>query len=273
MQFFRNVWVLARATYIEGIRHRALWGILGLAVILTMGNVVFTSMFSWDLGKISIEFGLSAVSFSGLLLVFFLGLKILADDLERNRIYMILSRPVTIREYLLGKFAGLALILLASTLILASSASCSMLYVLHYYPAFVPPNFSWLTYLMALSCQFLGLLVVQALCVFWFSLASHSFIALLLTALSYFLGQNIETLRYVIEKNTSAGVLAGQDYIVKIISWILPNLSLFDKKYHAAYGLPFSLYEFSIITSYGVSYIAILLWLAVFLYKRKELAA
>ena len=223
MQFLRNIRILAGATFTEGIRQRALWGILGLAIVLTMGNLVFTTMFSWDLGKVSIEFGLSAVSFSGLLLIFFLGLKIMADDLERSRIYMILSRPVTIREYIFGKYLGLAMILLVATLILGISAAISMHYVLWTYPGFVPPGFSWKIYVMALTCQWISLLVIQALCFFWFSFASHSFIALILAALSYLVGQNMANLRYVIEKNTQAGVLSGQEGLVQVISWILPK--------------------------------------------------
>ena len=269
----RNIWILGKSTFVEGIRHRALWAILGLAIFLTMTNVMVATLFNWDIGKVSIEFGLSAIAISGLLLVFFLGLKIMTDDLERSRIYMILSRPVSIREYLFGKYLGLALILLAATIILGISAGCSMGYVLYTSPAYVPPGFSWDIYLMALSCQYISLLVILALSFFWFSLASQSFVALLLSALSYLVGQNMETLRYVIEKNSQAGLLAGQESLIKIISWIFPNLSLFDKKYEAAYGLSFSIREFFFISGYGLSYTLLLLWLAAFLYQRKELAA
>jgi len=272
MKFLRNVWILGGATFTEGIRHRALWAILGLATVLTMSNIVFTTMFSWDLGKVSIEFGLSAVSFSGLLLIFFLGLKILADDLERSRIYMILSRPVAMHEYIFGKYFGLAGILTVSTIILGTSAAISMHYVLWAFPAYIPPGFSWVVYVMALVCQWVSLLIILALSFFWFSFANQSFVAIIFTASSYIIGQNIETLRYVIERNTQAGILAGQEVLVRVISWILPNLSLFDKKYIAAYGLDFSGKEFVVICSYGVSYSALLLIATVFFYKRKELA-
>ena len=94
MRALPNLHHLALATFTEGIRHRALWAIVCLAVLLTMANIFVAQLFSWDLGKVSVEFGLSAVALTGLLLVFFLGLKILADDLERHRISLIMSRPV-----------------------------------------------------------------------------------------------------------------------------------------------------------------------------------
>ncbi len=272
MQALRNIWFLALATCTEGIRHRALWAIVCLAVLLTMANLGVTTLFTWDLGKVSVEFGLSAVAFTGLLLVFFLGMKILADDLERSRIFMLLSRPVSIWHYLTGKFLGLAMILLLTTIILGLSAALSMRYVLWLYAAFVPPNFSWLTYLMALSCQWLSLVMVLAVSMLCFSFASQSFVALLLAVSSYLVGQNMELLRRVVEENAHAGALTGQENLVIALSWIFPNLSLFDKKYAAAYGMAFSGQEFLLLCLYGVSYSALLIYLAALLFKRKELA-
>lgn len=268
----RNIWFLALATCTEGIRHKALWAIVCLSALLTMANLGVTTLYSWDLGKVSVEFGLSAVAFTGLLLVFFLGMKILADDLERSRIFMLLSRPVSIWHYLTGKFLGLAMILLLTTIILGLSASLSMHYVLWQYPAYVPPDFSWLTYAMALGCQWLSLVVVLAVSVFCFSFASHPFIALLLAVFSYLVGQNMELLRRVVTENAYAGALSGQENLVIALSWIFPNLSLFDKKYAAAYGMAFSGQEFALLCLYSISYSALLIYLATLLFKRKELA-
>jgi ABC-type transport system involved in multi-copper enzyme maturation permease subunit len=272
MQALRNIWFLALATCTEGIRHRALWAIVCLAVLLTTANLGGTTLYSWDLGKVSVEFGLSAVAFTGLLLVFFLGMKILADDLERSRIFMLLSRPVSIWHYLTGKFLGLVMILLLATIILGLSAALSMHYVLWKYPAYVPPNFSWASYVMALACQWLSLVVVLAASVLCFSFASHPFVALLLAVSTYLVGQNMELLRRVVVENAYAGALTGQENLVLALSWIFPNLSLFDKKYAAAYGMAFSGQEFMLICLYGVSYSALLIYLATLLFKCKELA-
>ena len=272
MQALRNIWFLALATCTEGIRHRTLWAIVCLAILLTMANLGVTNLYSWDLGKVSVEFGLSAVALTGLLLVFFLGMKILADDLERSHIFMLLSRPVAIWHYLAGKFLGLAMILLLATIILGASAALSMQYVLSQYAPFVPPNFSWLTYLMAMTCQWLSLMVVLAVSVFCFSFASQPFVALLLAVSSYLVGQNMELLRRVVQENPYAGVLSGQQQLVMALSWLFPNLSLFDKKFVAAYGLAFSGQEFLLLCLYGFSYSALLLFFSTLLFKRKELA-
>lgn len=267
-----NLWHLALSTFIEGIRHKALWAIVSLAVILTMANISVAELFSWDLGKVSVEFGLSAVAFTGLLLVFFLGLKILADDLERNRIYLLLSRPVAGWHYIVGKFFGLALILGLSTIVLGLAAALSMQYVLWQYAAWVPPNFSWLTYVMALACQWLALLLMLAVSFLCFSFASQPFVALLLAVSAYLVGQNMELLRRVVLENAYAGVLTGQEKFVMALSWVFPNLSLFDKKQVAAYGLAFSGQEFLLLALYCLSYSALLLFLSTVFFNRRELA-
>jgi len=272
VQALRNIWFLALSTCTEGIRHRTLWAVVCLASLLTMANLGVTTLYSWDLGKVSVEFGLSAVAFTGLLLIFFLGMKILADDLERSRIFMLLSRPVSTWQYLTGKFLGLAMILLLATIILGLSAALSMRYVLWLYAAFVPPNFSWLTCIMALACQWLSLVVVLALSVLCFSFAKQPFVALLLAVCSYLVGQNMELLRRVVVENPQAGALAGQEQLVIALSWIFPNLSLFDKKYEAAYGMAFSGQEFVLLCLYAISYSALLLYLATLLFRHKEIA-
>lgn len=272
MPALRNLWYLALATFVEGMRHKALWAILCLAVLLTTANIAVAQLFSWDLGKVSVEFGLSAVALTGLLLVFFLGMKILADDLERNRISLIMSRPVAGWQYIVGKFLGLGMLLLAATLILGLGAALSMQYVLWSYPAFVPANFSWTIYGMALACQCLTLIMMLAISILCFSFASQPFVALLLAVITYLAGQNMELLRRVVLENTHAGFLTGQERLVVALTWIFPNLSLFDKKAVASYGLAFSGQEFGLLALYCLSYSALLLFFSVLFFNRKELA-
>ncbi len=272
MQQFINIYYISHATFVEGIRHRALWAIIILSIVLTMTNIMAGKLFSWDLGKVSVEFGLSAVALSGLLLVFFLGLKILSDDFESKRIQMLMARPISGWQYITGKFMGLAAILLAASIILMIGAVISQQYFIIQYSLFVPPNFSWATYLMALSCQWMSLLIILAVTIFCYSFASNSFVALLFSVSAYIVGQNFELLRKVVSENPYAGFLSGQDYIVTAISWVIPNLSLFDKKNIAAYGLVFPLHDFFMLILYCISYTALLLFFSSILINRRELS-
>ena len=271
MPGLNNIFILTRATFVEGIRHRTLWVVVVLAALLSLVNLAVTRLFTFDLGKVSVEFGLSSVAFTGLLLVFFLGLKMMGDDLEHQRVSLLLTRPVSVGQYLVGKFFGMGLLLLISTILIGLCATLSMKFVLAHYARFVSPDFSWLTYAMALGCQLMSLLVVLALSILCFSFASGPFVALVLAFSGYLVGQNIELLRRIVQENPHAGLLVGQEKLVVAISWLFPNLSYFDKKSVAAYGYPFSGQEFLLILLYGFSCCAVLLTFSVLLFKRKEL--
>lgn len=270
MQAMTNIWYLSMATFVEGIRHKTLWAIVSLAIILSLFNIIFTELFSWDLGKVSVEFGLSAFSFTGLLMVLFLGLKILADDFEGKSIHMILSRPVTLWQYTAGKFLGLSLVLLTAGIIMGTSAAVSMQFVFSHHSAYIPPDFSWITYVMALLCQWMALLMLLAVSFFFFCFASHHFVALLFTVSSYLIGQNMELLRKIIADNFHAEALADYGFLVTVLSWIFPNLSLFDKKTVAAYGLLFSAQEFILLVCYCISYSVLLLYLSTLFLARRD---
>jgi ABC-type transport system involved in multi-copper enzyme maturation permease subunit len=272
MQPLVNIWAITLITFTESIRHKILKVLLVLAAILLGTNIFVTELFTWDVGKVSVEFGLSAASFTGILVIFFLGMKILADDLERNRINLILARPVKGWQYILGKFFGLALLLLFANAIIGFGSILSIKYVILRYPAYIPPNFTWSLYLAALLYQWLAHLVILAVTLFWFSFAVESFVATIYSISSYLIGQNMELLRKITYEGGETGNALLHENIVIVLSWIFPNLSLFDLKTDAAYGLAVSGAELSWIIAYGISYIGILLFFTSFFFNRKEFA-
>ncbi len=113
-----KIWLLGKITFQEGLRNRILWGIFFFAFLLSIANYVFTQSFGYDLGKVSVDLGISAVSLAGLLIIFFMGINLISRDIEKRTVYMILARPITRSQYILGKFLGLALMVAASVVIL-----------------------------------------------------------------------------------------------------------------------------------------------------------
>lgn len=91
----RPLWPLAVITFKEGIRNRAMHGIFLLASLLFVANFLICGMIMQEVGKVAVDIALSAVSFSGLLLVLFVGINLLAKDLDRRTIYMVLARPIS----------------------------------------------------------------------------------------------------------------------------------------------------------------------------------
>lgn len=272
MQPLINIWAITLITFTESIRTKILKVLLVLAAVLLGANIFITELFTWDVGKVSVEFGLSASGFTGLLIVFFLGMKILADDLERNRVNLILARPVKGWQYILGKFLGLALLLLIANAIIGFGSMISMKYVMWRYPNYVPPNFTWHLYVTAILYQWLAHLIILAVTLFWFSFAVETFVAILYSISSYLIGQNMELLREITHEGGESGTAMLHENVVVVLSWIFPNLSLFDFKTEAAYGLAVSAGDLTWIMVYGLSYITLLIFFTSFFFNRKEFA-
>lgn len=61
---------LATITFKEGIRNRALFGIVLVAFFLFGLNITVAGFFMRDIGKVTVDMNLSALTVAGLLLVF-----------------------------------------------------------------------------------------------------------------------------------------------------------------------------------------------------------
>ncbi len=105
------LWPIALITFKEGTRNRAFYGI-SLIAFLMMGAAFFISgMVMRDVGKVAVDMALSTVSFAGLLLVLFVGIDLMAKDLDKRTIYMVLARPISRQQYIVGKFLGISLLI------------------------------------------------------------------------------------------------------------------------------------------------------------------
>jgi hypothetical protein len=59
--------------------------------------------------------------------------------------------------------------------------------------------------------------------------------------------------------------------LIEGISWVFPNLSVFDLKTTAAYGLPVEVLQTLWSGLYGISYIGLILIITIFVFQRREL--
>ena len=217
-----QIWLLAKITFKEGVRNRILLGILLVAVLFSAFNIIFTQMFSFDLSKVSVDLGLSMVSVSGLAVIFFMGINLLARDFEKRTIYMVISRPIARWQYVLGKFMGLTMMVGVSILILGFFSAASVKAAMVMSPDYIPKNYSCKTFVISIGFSYINLMMITALAQFFTSLTTSSYIALLVTASTYFIGQNVELVRktcLVME-----GVGPAYRYLIAVVTWLFPNL-------------------------------------------------
>jgi ABC-type transport system involved in multi-copper enzyme maturation permease subunit len=261
---------LAYITFIEGIRSRALFGIFIIALLMFAASVLLTNLFMRDIMKVAADLSLSTISFSGLLMVVFIGTNLLAKDIDKRTIYMVISRPLSRSEYVMGKYAGLCLLVTAAVLFLGVISSLPVYLSVRTYhnPVTV---FSWSIYFVAISFIALKLVLISGIIVFFSSITSTSFISLVLTIATYIIGSTNEVVKGIMQSRPKGEELSPlMAFIVKFVYYVFPNLSAFDLKLQASHGLPIPEGYILGVSVYAVIYTAIVITAAAVIMERRE---
>ena len=268
-----NFFAICKLTFKEGVSHRLLYGVFIMAILVMPVAVLVSGFFMRDISKIMVDFCLSAVSLGGLLVPFFLAVAMLAGDIERRTIFSLLSRPISRRAYLLGKFGGLALLTGLVMLFIGVAGLAAVWTGNGLYGSSFFTSFHLSAYLTAMAMNFLAIMLLNSLVVLWCSLTTSSLLATLLTLASYLIGQTIDDIVSLIEiGNPQVPVTPLFKYMVQTGKYIFPNLAAFDFKQVAAYGLPIPISDVAFLCLYCAGYSAAILSLAICAFNRRDLA-
>jgi ABC-type transport system involved in multi-copper enzyme maturation permease subunit len=265
------LWPIALITFKEGIRNKAIYGILIMALMLLFINSLLCSMIPQEVGKVAVDIALSTVYFSGLLLVFFVGINLMAKDLDRRTIYMVISRPISRSQYIFGKFCGMVLLILAAMVILGTFAVLSIFLIKLTYPGYYQ-RFSWPMVILALAFSVLPLIMLSAMSFLFASFASSSFITLVLTMITYIIGRSSYDVKALVESALATSIAPSPVTVilVKIAYYVFPNLSVFDIKTQAAHGLAVDGSYIMWAILYAVVYTSLALAIAALIFRRRE---
>ncbi|MFO7760370.1 MAG: ABC transporter permease subunit [Desulfobia sp.] len=268
----RNIFALALLSFKEGLRYRVLYGVLVFALLIMVLAVLVSGLFMRDVSKVILDFCLASINIGGLLIPFFLGINLLARDLEQHTVFAVLSRPVRRSQYILGKFGGLVLLTLLIMAILTGATFASVfiakiIYGGGYFTAFSPG-----AVLASVGLSALALIILNGLVVLWCTLTTSSFLAILLTIFSYLIGQTVDdVVRFIRADHARVTFSAAVKHTVDIAQYVFPNLAAFDFKLQAAHGLYPAVGEISILFFYAAVYTLALLLISIMIFKRRDI--
>ncbi len=265
------LWPISLITFKEGIRDKAIFGIFLIALFLLVVNSLICSMIPREVGKVAIDIALSTVSFSGLLLVLFVGINLMAKDLDKRTIYMVLSRPISRSQYILGKFFGMAMLIVAMIVFLSLFAIFSIFMIKSSYPGYFP-IISWRLLLAAIAFISLSLILLSSLSFLFASFTSSSFITLVLTVISYVIGHSVNDVKALLESSQVSSIQPSAVTIAlaKAAYYLFPNLSVFDIKIQVAHALPLASEYIIWAVLYGLVYTSLVIAVAAVMFRKKE---
>lgn len=231
MSLLQGPWTIATYTWREGIRKKTLIGFLLLSLLVIFGSSFLTAFLtearlSGELEsdvevKLIKDICVSAITIFGVLITIFISASVVPTELDNKVVYSILSKPVKRYQYLLGKFLGVQLI------VIANLALMSLLFLIALYlrERVFPSLLLWSTLL-----TYFQFLIVSG---FTFAIGCTSTSSVLPTIgglFIYITGNLTEYLRDVADRAGQAGgaldALIGN--VASALWKILPNLRSFD---------------------------------------------
>jgi ABC-type transport system involved in multi-copper enzyme maturation permease subunit len=265
---FSELTCQVRLTLLWAFRDRVMHAVLGVGLGLLLLVPVFSSFSMRQVQESAIALSLSASSLTLLVVATLLGASSVFRDVDRHYTKSVLGLPLTRGKYLLGKFIGLVLFLLSAQVILSICSALVIVYAASTYPSQLP--IPWLTLSFAFAADGVKAIVVAAVALL-FSTVSTSFTMPFFCTLAIWLAGSVsqEAYEYI---SGSLGVNLPQvtRIAAEIVYYLLPNFTCFDFHIQAIYALPFDSVQFGSSLLYGGCYVAVLTWLAVLIFNRRE---
>lgn len=264
------LWAVARITFLEGLRSRLFYGLFIVALLLFSSTYTLSYLFPRDVIKVAVDLSLGTASIIGLILTLFLVAQLIAKDLDKRTIQMVLSRAVSRSEYIVGKFGGVSLIIVGSMLLLGCFASAAA-WLVDYLTGDEYGVVHWPLFLLSLAGMTLMLLLISSVIFFFSSFTSSIFLAQGLTLVVYLVGQTVEELKRFLESGAEGTSIPPMFLdTVRVVYYIFPNLAAFDFKTQAAHGLTVPLDAVAWSALYGVFYIGVMVLSAAWIFRRRE---
>lgn len=255
----KKILEIARYTFSENLKRKN-FIILILYIIIVLGSgVLFSMLSSTQELRVIFDMGIAAIEIFAFLSCAFISVRIILQEMETKTVYLILSRPVTRTNYILGRFFGILGVITAYIIIMAVSLLL-MLFA---------KGWTFNIYFIGIVFSiFLKIIIVASFSILLSLISTSPASSFVSIFFLWTLGHYAEELKYL-------NFLLKQDqikvtWIIKIIYYIIPNFSKLNFKDVFHIQEAFSM-NFLWLTGYALLYSAVLLTLGILVFNKKEL--
>ncbi|NET57620.1 MAG: ABC transporter permease [Symploca sp. SIO2E6] len=252
-----RIWAVASNGFREVIRDRVLYliGLFALLLILAMRLLPEVATTTSD--KMVIDFGLAAIEILGATVAVFVGTGLINKEIEKRTVLVLIAKPVSPTEFILGKHLGLSGVL--GVLVLAMAVIYWLLL------SFAKIDYPIGSILVSHLFLFLELCLITAVALV-FGVFTSSLLATMLSFGVYLMGNLSRDLVELgnLSKNSSIQAMTEGLYLV------LPDLSRLNLKNEAVYNILPSATTLLSNGVYALFYTTILLAIAILLFSRRE---
>lgn len=252
-----RIWAIAANCFQETIRDRVLYSLGFYGLLLAIAWPLLREVSANTQDKIFLDFGLGAMEFLGAIVAIFIGTGLVNKEIEKRTILVLISKPISCAELILGKHLGLSAVLI----VMVTGMMVIYLALLSWAGITYPLGSIIITGVYL----FLQLALIIAVAIV-FGVFTSSILAILFTFGIYLMGNFTTDLVELVRLNQNPAIKR----LIEILYLILPDLSRLDLKNEAVYDLTILNIELLTHGLYGICYTAVLLAIAILIFAQRE---
>ncbi|MEM9926555.1 MAG: ABC transporter permease [Cyanobacteria bacterium P01_D01_bin.50] len=254
-----RILAIANNTFREVVRDRILYLICFYAITLVIAINLLPQLAASTEDKMFLDFGLAVMSLLNLIVAVFLGTGLINKEVEKKTILMLIAKPVSRNEFIVGKYLGLSAVL---TLLVVAMSTIYLTFLQVNNISYSPISIITNAIFLILQLSLIGAIAIT------FGVFTGFMLATTLTFAVYLMGNITQDLLQLARISENPSI----ERITQALYLLLPDLSRLDLKNEVVYGLsalPDSSTLF-INAGYSLIYSVMLLSFATFIFSLRE---
>jgi len=252
-----RIWAITVNVFREVIRDRILYVIGIFALLMILALKLLPNLAAAQETKIAIDFGLATINILGILVAIFVGTGLIHKEIEKKTILVLIPKPISRVEFVLGKHLGLSAVM--AVLLLA------MTVIYFFLLSFNGINYPLGSILLAIVYLFFQVSLIIAVAIL-FGVFTSPLLAMLLSFSIYLMGNYTGDLVKVGKISKSPQL----EFFTQFLYVVIPDLSRLNLKNDAVYGVLPSINDLFFNGFYGVAYTLLLLAIATLIFSRRQ---
>lgn len=252
-----NILTIAKNTFRETSRDRILLSAFFVIIAIILFSMFIASISLDQSTRMILDFGVTAIYALQMFVAIFIGSMLIYKEIERKTFFLLLPKPITRTEVVIGKCLGLT-----TTTILVTLLSTAALYLILFIQS--GQIFFWPILLSVFLSTLEAILLI--LISILFSGITSPILAAVSTLALFFIGHAGEIFHYIFMTTKNVSV----ELITKSAYYLLPNLEKFNIRNDIIHGTIPSSSMILVTVIYAVAYALLLLVITQITFKKKD---
>lgn len=254
---FSNILAISKNTFRETVRDRILLSALFVIIAIIIFTLFIASISLEQSTRMIIDFSITAIYALQIFVAIFIGSMLIYKEIERKTFYLLLPKPVSRIEIIIGKCVGLTLTTISVTLL-----STAVLFGILFFQS--GQFFFWpiIASVFMSTLEAILLILISIL----FSGITSPILASVSTIAFFIIGHAEGIFRYMFMTTKIPAV----EMITKAVYYVLPNLEKFNIRNEIIHGGLPSIEMMVVAILYAFTYAVLLLVITQAAFKNKD---